>query len=283
MKLFIIIILILLIIVLYLKKRYTINSVIKDRIIRQPKNQKIPKVIIQSLSQREVTQSIKDASDSWKKLNPSYTYKFFTDDESSYFIKKYYGKEISKIYDKIYSGAYKADFFRYCYLYMFGGIWTDITSVCKTPLEEILNNDIDCFLVRDVVSGRSKGKRLHIYNSFIITTPKNPIFLEIINQIIKTLKDKDVKNLFDITGPGGLGLAFNKVRGVNPTTELPKENIINMKNMNIKFFDNYIPFWDITRYSFAKVIDKSVKPYKIIRYNKYAIDSAMQNTMITKN
>ena len=281
-KFIIIIMLIFILVKIILNTRARITEKIDNRIIHKDNDEtKIPKTIVQSLSSRYVTKSIKKASDSWKNKNPNYNYVFFSDDECADFLKNNYDKSIYETFSKIYYGAYKADFFRYCYLYMKGGIWTDITSVCVEPLDNILDNnpDVDCFLTRDIVSKKRKKCVHGIYNSFMISKPKNPILLNLINHIVKEVKKSDNKGLFNITGPSGFGMILNKMLGNEKCEKL--EDIIYIGDMKIKFFDNYIPRWDITSYSFGKVVDKSTKPYTNIRYNKFALDTINQLSAVT--
>ena len=67
------------------------------------------------------------------KLNPDFKIKYYSDKGSREFIKNNYSKDIINAYDSLIPGAYKADLFRYCVLYKYGGIYSDLTqSVHKT-------------------------------------------------------------------------------------------------------------------------------------------------------
>ena len=37
-----------------------------------------------------------------------------------------------------FAGAYKSDIFRLCVLYIYGGVWTDISSICNYPIDKII-------------------------------------------------------------------------------------------------------------------------------------------------
>lgn len=75
-------------------------------------------------------------------------------------------------------GAHKADLFRYCILYKYGGVYLDI----KTDLQIPLNNFIDHTLNNTLYTVRTEGTD-RVYQGFIATYPQNDIF----NLLIKDM------------------------------------------------------------------------------------------------
>lgn len=72
--------------------------------------------------------------------NPDWTYHLYRDDDVEYFILNYYGKTYLNLYLSINKdyGAARADFFRYLLIYQKGGVYLDIKSAPKMPLNEII-------------------------------------------------------------------------------------------------------------------------------------------------
>ena len=61
----------------------------------------------------------------WSSLNPSYEFKYYNDEEMNRWMKKNSDKETLSLFNKLNSGAARADVFRVCHLYVEGGVWAD--------------------------------------------------------------------------------------------------------------------------------------------------------------
>ena len=173
-----------------------------------------------------------------KKNNPEFKYYFFDDINSRKFIEKYYSQEILDTYDKIIPGAYKADLFRYCILYKFGGIYLDIKYEPLNNFKFI--NFIDKeYYVKDR-DGFWNDNQIGIYNAFMISYKQNEILLNCINSIVDNVKKifYGLNGLYP-TGPGLLGSFFDKDTSFDFTFS-PCENYILYKNNKVlKIYDNY--------------------------------------------
>ena len=194
------------------------EKLVTNRIINinDNKERKIPKNIVQSLNCRRVTKKLYQNIEKIKKLNPDYNYEFFTEKESIDFINEHFGEDYSKAYIKLYYGAFRADFFRYCYLYIKGGFWIDVFMELNYPLDKLLDKDynfITCLDLKDKnnINEQSmlykfwlkkfdKTDTTTIYNAFLGFEPKN--------KIIKKVLDKSYENIINgkedglnITGP----------------------------------------------------------------------------------
>ena len=173
-------------------------------------NQLIPKIIIQTNKSNETDDLLLINSIlTFQELNPEYEYRYFNDVESRNFIYNNFEKKILEYYDKLIPGAFKADFFRYCYLYKFGGCYFDCKNILKIPLSDIIEEDDDIILCQDLDEDC-------FYNSIIMTKANNEIFMEAINKIIYNIdnfnflydkykkqvtKKKPYYGTLNITGP----------------------------------------------------------------------------------
>lgn len=71
----------------------------------------------------------------WKKLNPNYKLIFFNFEDASYFLQHKLNKNYKNYFNKITHAPHKSDYFRMCFLYIYGGIYSDIDNVPLKPIE----------------------------------------------------------------------------------------------------------------------------------------------------
>jgi len=101
-------------------------------------DQRIPKIIWQTMKTNVVPPVISDSSSSWIDKNPEYEYRFFDDSDIYKFIKIEFPQYL-RAYKKIKHGAVKADLWRYLIIYKYGGIYADIDCKCVVPLRQWIN------------------------------------------------------------------------------------------------------------------------------------------------
>jgi mannosyltransferase OCH1-like enzyme len=169
--------------------------------------QQIPRIIIQTNEKRDVPQKMFEATDSVLRFNPSYEYVYFTDDQAKKFLRDHFDQTIIDAYDSIIPGAYKADLFRYCFLWINGGVYIDMGMVALDGLDKIVKST-DTFVAPEDNGANS------IYNAFMGCTPKHPIIKEAIVLAVQNIQNKEyTHNPLGITGPLLLGKAFENVTG----------------------------------------------------------------------
>src|SRR5262245_34059765 len=130
-------------------------------------DQRIPKIIWQTMKTNVVPKIISDSCNSWIDENPEYEYRFFDDKDIYEFIKKEFPQYL-RVYKKIKYGAGKADLWRYLVIYRYGGIYADIDCKCIVSL-------------RKWVGPRSLwvthlGINRDVCQWLLMSIPKNPIF-----------------------------------------------------------------------------------------------------------
>jgi mannosyltransferase OCH1-like enzyme len=141
---------------------------------------------------------MKESINLLKKINSDCNFYIFDKDDRVNFIKKYFMKEVIDAYNSLIPGAYKADLWRYCILYKFGGIYQDIKfqPVNGFKYSELLLNNME-YYVRDRDIGGSG-----IANGMLICKPRNQIMLKCINKIIDNTKKKYYgESALEPTGP----------------------------------------------------------------------------------
>ena len=151
-------------------------------------NSHIPKVIISTYYRKDLIPN--KVYSNIKKFAPGYKYIIFDDQEIIIFFKKYYPPLVLESFYKL-TGAHKADLFRYCYLYIYGGIYLDIKTELIKNIDNIFNKpNVKLYTVLSMFSKT-------IYQGIIATVPNNPLFKELINHMV-TIR-KPVTNYFAFT------------------------------------------------------------------------------------
>jgi hypothetical protein len=138
-------------------------------------NQKIPKIIWQTISTNRVPSIIKKYSDSWIDLNPEYEYRFFDNEDIIDFLKKDFPEYVGP-YNKLKYGASKADLWRYLIIYKYGGVYADMDCKCLNSLRNWI--DPTASLVTQL------GINKDLCQWLIISEPKNPVFLKAAQQTL---------------------------------------------------------------------------------------------------
>jgi hypothetical protein len=65
-----------------------------------------------------------------QKQNPQFEYYLFDDADCLEFIQIHFDEEVADAFERLVPGAYKADLWRYCVLYVHGGIYLDMKMRC---------------------------------------------------------------------------------------------------------------------------------------------------------
>ena len=166
----------------------------------------IPLDIYQTWFTKDLPPGMINSINQLKKDNPEFTFYLFDDDDCKNFIKENFGIEVHDAYDNLIPGAYRADLWRYCILYKKGGIYIDIKFHTNNfNLKQLTDND---YFVKDR-DGYWEINKIGIYNGFIISKPKNPIFLNCINDILNNVNSNYMGlNALYPTGPGLIGRYF---------------------------------------------------------------------------
>ena len=99
---------------------------------------KIPKNIITCGTAKLLTPKILSNLEKLEAENPEYAFKYYDDDEMELFMKNNMPFEVYTAYLNLKIGVCKADFFRYCVIYIRGGVYLDLKSNCKKPLAQII-------------------------------------------------------------------------------------------------------------------------------------------------
>lgn len=138
----------------------------------------IPNIIHQTYKKK--SKIPKKVYDNVKSFAPEYEHRIYDDAECETFIATHFPDNVLHTFRSLKLGAHKADLFRYCVLYVHGGIYLDIKTELISPLSQIIQTDASfTYLVLNF-------QKDHIYNGIIATPAQNDIFLKLIDFIVRT-------------------------------------------------------------------------------------------------
>lgn len=93
---------------------------------------KIPKIIWQTFDIYPETSDVR----SWQSQNQGYDYRFLKDDDADEWVKRNLkGSRIEELWNKLPHFILKSDLLRYLLLYIEGGIYSDVDTVCLKPVD----------------------------------------------------------------------------------------------------------------------------------------------------
>jgi mannosyltransferase OCH1-like enzyme len=201
-----------------LKTIKSTNFIIKDSY-----NSVIPLNIYLTWGTKELPIKMQENVDRMKKVNPEFNIQLYDDYDCREFIKKHFSKDILTAFDTLKPGAYKADLWRLCILYINGGIYSDIKFNCINNFKFIALTEKEHFILDR--PGHWKEGEIGLHNAILVAKSKNILFLRCINKISENVKNKnyDYSELYP-TGPGLLGEEYiKKLRENNSTMNIQVE------------------------------------------------------------
>jgi len=139
-----------------------------------------------------------------KKLYSSYQYHLYSGKEIEKIIKNNFPKEVISSYHSLKPYAYKADLARYCLLYLYGGLYIDISLLCVNSLNL---EDKNFFAFRDLPEFSDPWWA--ITNAIIYSKPKSNIMKTAIDLMVHHCKTTFYGvSAIDVGGPTVLGKAI---------------------------------------------------------------------------
>lgn len=168
-------------------------------------NEVIPRKIWQTWKTHDLPPKMKECIDLLKNDHPDFEYKIFDNEECREFIKDNFPGEVLVAYDALIPGAYKADLWRYCVLYIHGGIYLDvkIKFIDGFTLYSFLDRE---YYVKDGQFIMNNIEYASIYNGMMICKKGNASLLNAIVNIVYNVSTKYLgKNPWEPTGPLLLG------------------------------------------------------------------------------
>ena len=179
------------------------NRLNRPFILKQIYNSIIPLQLYTCWHTKELPPLMKDNYDYLVESNPKITFHLYDENDCRDFIKNNFELDVLDAYDSLIPCSCKSDLWRYCLLYINGGIYMDIKYRCVNGFKFIDLTEKEYF-VRDYNVNDT-------YTALIVSLPGNEILHKCIKQIVENVQNKYYGNGgLDPTGPGLLGKYFTQ-------------------------------------------------------------------------
>jgi len=191
-------------------KKKTGNSKLKEELLYKLYNQPytffkpyynsiIPLKIFQTWHTKDLPSKMRENVESLKQQNPRFEHFLFDDNDCREFIKNNFDHDVLNAYDTLIPGAYKADLWRYCVLYIHGGIYMDIKLNCINGFKLIELTEKNHY-VKDRIG------ILSIYNALMACQKGSPLLWKAIYKVVMNVSKRFYgTNPLEPTGPLMLG------------------------------------------------------------------------------
>jgi len=172
-------------------------------------NSVIPRDIYQTWFTKDLPQKMRERVELLKRQNPRFNHYLYDDNDCREFIKTHFKSDVLEAYDSLIPGAYKADLWRLCILFINGGIYLDIKLNCINGFKLIELTEREHF----VLDRPPKS----IYNALMACKKGNIFLYKCIRRIVENVKTKYYGNTpLHPTGPGLLGtVMLNNALNIN--------------------------------------------------------------------
>jgi mannosyltransferase OCH1-like enzyme len=166
----------------------------------------VPLNIYQSWHSHKIPVNMSHTIKKLLNMNPEFNYYLYSDDDCRNFISEYFNDDVVNAFNILKPGAYKSDLWRYCILYIKGGVYLDIKFYSTIPIISLIEKDSTIF-----VKDRHFGIDLltcneSVYNAFMVSPPNNIIFKHCIDTIVENCNARLYRrNPLDVTGPCLIG------------------------------------------------------------------------------
>ena len=231
-----------------IKTKQTINLPYKPP--SSPKTSVVPMKLFQTWHSKELPPKMRETIETIQRNNPELEYFLFDNNDCINFIKAHFSDDVVDAYNRLLPGAYKADLWRYCVMYVHGGVYLDVKYQCIDGFKFIDIMDREHFVLERPYFW--KPGTYGIYNALIIAKPGNSLFMDAIQNIVRNAQIGyyGFNSLYP-TGPGLLGeLYFGNIN----------DNASMLDNFDLVF--NMIDGEDVIIYK-NKIILQSYPEYRM--------------------
>jgi hypothetical protein len=167
----------------------------------------IPPYIFQTWKEGAVTDEMAAAQKTFRDQS-GYSYVCWNDTQCFTFLKQVMGDRYANAYLLLTPGAYRADFWRYCALWRFGGVYADAKMRLLRPLDELIRSTDELVLTKDIPD-------TCILNGFFACTPQHPMIRLALDITLERIESRSYgEDPLDICGPHVFARAFCRWKGV---------------------------------------------------------------------
>lgn len=167
----------------FIHNKKSIKNLLKqENNVRLPdveQTDEIPKIIFQTHKRKELIPDY--YIENLKNLNKDWDYRFFDNQDAKKFLREEFGKEFEDKFDYFKSGPHKADLWRLCVLYKYGGCYLDADVEMYKSFDYIIEQNKEDFIVAETITG-IRNKR--VFNAIMFCKPGDKLVEECIKRLM---------------------------------------------------------------------------------------------------
>lgn len=140
-----------------------------------------------------------DATKTWIEKNPGWEYNYFSDEDVMDFVSDNFGNKWVNIFNDCPVGVMRADIWRIMILYVYGGMYTDLDTVCNVSISTWFDKISDKRVILNA------EHEIHIQQWTFLSESNHPLLEYMLNNIENGFKNPDYSNphfVHALTGPG---------------------------------------------------------------------------------
>lgn len=158
----------------------------------------IPKIIWQTykVPYSDLPGYARKAAESWQSRNPGWQYKYMSDEQVIDFVASEYGQDWVDLFKACPVGVMRADMWRYMVVHRHGGMYADLDTICKQPIDEWLDPT-----ARMVVCPENE---IHFCQWAFAASAESPVLASVLGLIQEGFKAPDYSDpdfVHKLTGP----------------------------------------------------------------------------------
>lgn len=170
---------------------------------------RLPKILALTFHTRRVEKQLYSLYTDLVNKNPSFRVYFFDDHHCVQFLQRYFPSIVLESFSMLKPGAFRADLFRYCFLYVYGGFYIDVNKQLLRPLDDCIPTDTDMVLIRDI-------NQNDIFQAFLGCRPHSLFMKKCIDTCVNIIQQRDkTDDSLSITGPKMMGRVFQTHYGLS--------------------------------------------------------------------
>lgn len=166
----------------------------------------VPKKVFQTWHTHDLPPLMQLCYNRLRLQNPDFEFALYNDQECREFIRDNFNVDVLDAYDRLIPGAFKADLWRYCVLYIHGGIYLDIKYECvgEFRLRDLLRPSCKCGCRKDIWVHEDHPDL--VYTGLLVRPPKCPKMRDCVDRIVENVQNGNYGRTYTSpTGPDLLG------------------------------------------------------------------------------
>jgi Glycosyltransferase sugar-binding region containing DXD motif len=137
-----------------------------------------------------------DAEPSRKRLIESFrqsgwTYTSYDSHQAAQFLSAHFPPQVRQAYDAVRSTTVKADLFRYCVIFIRGGVYADSDVLLESNLDDVVNHSIG-FTASQDSPGVPQHHHLCLWNGFLTAAPGHVFLAQTIQNVVNNIRNRFV-------------------------------------------------------------------------------------------